>query len=513
MGILILNGSLSCPHWLPIVWPVAGIVLTILGGKTAEKLSLLDSDRIRKALHSAVGLLFIWAVVVSTSPAPLAVVCLAFTAINFIILRSGAIRSMTGGATANMGTVYFPLASFVLIVLFWSYRFPVITASMAVLTFGDTAAAAVGTAVRRPHIYNLTGSPKSIEGSTAMFVVSAGVLIAALYLHGITLDAPVLAVAALCAAVTTVAEAAGSKGWDNVLIPVICGLILFFGLSAGGREIGLLLLGTAVAGGIARASTRARFLTPGGAAIAFLMGVCIFGMGGSAWTVPILIFFVVSSIISKVRKKDKAFLDDIVHKGSRRDHSQVLANGLVAWIAVCLHVIHPHPLWYVVYVTALAAATADTWATEIGVLSSARPRSITTFKPVERGLSGGITPLGTAASLAGALLVALSAMPFVYLQTGTTAAWLFAGAVTLAGLSGSLFDSILGATVQARFVCPACGKAVEKRTHCGMSETVFRSGIRWMSNDIVNLSSTAWSTLVALALYRLVPLMASVANR
>ena len=102
-------------------------------------------------------------------------------------------------------------------------------------------------------------------------------------------------------------------------------------------------------------------------------------------------------------------------------------------------------------------------------------------------------------------MVALSAVPFVYLQTGSRAGWLFAGVVTLAGLSGSLLDSVLGATVQARFVCLACGKAVEKRIHCGISETVFRGGFRWMSNDIVNLSSTAWSTLIALALYRLVP--------
>ena len=138
MQTLIPNGLVSPLHWLPIVWPVTGIVMTVLGGKTVEKFSLLGSDHIRKAIHGTIGLLFIWAVVVSTSPVPLALVCLAFTAINFAILRSGSMRSMAGGETANMGTVYFPLAAFVLIVLFWSRRFPVITASMAVLALGPS---------------------------------------------------------------------------------------------------------------------------------------------------------------------------------------------------------------------------------------------------------------------------------------------------------------------------------------------------------------------------------------
>ena len=49
---------------------------------------------------------------------------------------------------------------------------------------------------------------------------------------------------------------------------------------------------------------------------------------------------------------------------------------------------------------AIAAASADTWATEIGTLSPANPVSIATLRPVQTGMSGGVSILGIAASAA-----------------------------------------------------------------------------------------------------------------
>src|SRR5690606_10888829 len=121
----------------------------------------------------------------------------------------------------------------------------------------------------------------------------------------------------------------------------------------------------------------------------------------------------------------------------------------------------PHASWpWLAYAGALAAVNGDTWATEIGVLSSQPPRLITTLQPVERGASGGITPLGTVATLAGAGAIGLCA---ALLGLGPLIGLLgVLLAVTLAGLVGGFTDSLLGATLQALYRDPKTGELTEK---------------------------------------------------
>ena len=105
-----------------------------------------------------------------------------------------------------------------------------------------------------------------------------------------------------------------------------------------------------------------------------------------------------------------------------------------------------------------AVVNADTWATELGVLNPTPPRLITNLrKVVEKGTSGGVSLVGTLASLAGAGIVGLLAA----LISPTGIDWKFFVWISIAGLLGSLFDSLLGATVQATYYCPSCQKETE----------------------------------------------------
>jgi uncharacterized membrane protein len=144
-------------------------------------------------------------------------------------------------------------------------------------------------------------------------------------------------------------------------------------------------------------------------------------------------------------------------------------------------------LWIVT--AALAAAAADTWGTSIGALSRTEPRDLVRWRRVPRGTSGGVSTIGTAAGVAGALLVAAAGA-----AGGPANGLLLWG--TLIGTGGMLLDSLLGATVQARFECPACGTASERRRHgCGVP-TRLVEGWRWLDNDGVNALT---SLLAALA--------------
>jgi uncharacterized protein (TIGR00297 family) len=151
----------------------------------------------------------------------------------------------------------------------------------------------------------------------------------------------------------------------------------------------------------------------------------------------------------------------------------------------------------------LATVNADTWATEIGVLSRRAPRLVTSLKPVEKGRSGGITFLGNAASVAGALFIGACA---VVLSSLFDPALLYAFGwqkmiiiAAVCGSIGSVIDSIIGATIQAQYYCGVCRKATEQRVHhCG-TRTVLKSGLRIIDNDTVNLlASIAGGILAAL---------------
>ncbi len=262
----------------------------------------------------------------------------------------------------------------------------------------------------------------------------------------------------------------------------------------------LLITGLGLGIVIALLAWRAGALSMSGAWAAALTGGVIFGLGGIAWAALLLAFFITSSGLSRLFARRKVVLNEKFSKDSRRDWGQVAANGgLGALLAVGL-LLFPHAqtwLW-MAYAGGMAAVNADTWATELGVLSSQPPRLITTGKPVERGTSGGVTLLGYVAVIGGAALIGGAAV--LFMPAGQRLAAL--AVVTVAGLAGSSFDSFLGATVQSIYYCPQCDKETERHpSHtCGAS-TLRRRGWRWLDNDLVNFLCSLVGALVAAALW------------
>ena len=248
--------------------------------------------------------------------------------------------------------------------------------------------------------------------------------------------------------------------------------------------------GLAIAGGIALAARGTRSLSVGGAVAALVTGtVCI--AAGWPWGIVLIAFFVASSALSRWRAGVKAArTEGIVAKGGERDAVQVLANGGVFAACAALSLLVPWDGWLVLGAGAIAAATADTWATEIGVLSTTMPRSILNGRPVPPGTSGGITLLGTAASLAGAAFIAV--LVWLVGWSGAAVAGALAG-----GIAGSAADSLLGASLQAHRWCPACSAATEREVHTCGTRTRAARGISWLDNDAVNALAGVAGALVA----------------
>jgi uncharacterized protein (TIGR00297 family) len=259
-----------------------------------------------------------------------------------------------------------------------------------------------------------------------------------------------------------------------------------------------LTLGIILAGVVALVSYRLSFLKLNGAVVTFLLGSIIFGFGGIKYTVPILVFFILSSLLSKAGRRRKTEMESSFEKSGVRDMYQVLANGGIAGILMILIFILQRDDWYPVYLVAVAAATADTWATEIGVFSGSRPRLITSFKQVAPGYSGAISILGSLAAVCGSAVILLSGLYFLrdYGQGQARLIW----GVTGCGVLGSFIDSYIGATVQAQYQCQVCHKNTEKRIHCRQEANLI-SGKAWINNDWVNFLAIAAATLISLILF------------
>lgn len=259
------------------------------------------------------------------------------------------------------------------------------------------------------------------------------------------------------------------------LIRILAGLVLSVLIALGARRTGSL----STSGAIAAAAV-------GTIAVA----------SGWAWGVLLIVYFVVTSLLSRFRRAEKERrTGGIVAKGGARDAAQVIANGGVfAALALAGQF---DSMSYINWATAaaigaLATSAADTWATEIGVLFGGTPHSILNLQAMHPGTSGGVSIVGTLASVAGAFFVAVTASAL-----GLTNATI---AIAVAGIAGAAADSVLGATVQERRFCHRCGLPSERRTHdCGAS-TALLGGEEWINNDVVNLFTTLIGAAVAAVL-------------
>jgi uncharacterized protein (TIGR00297 family) len=211
-----------------------------------------------------------------------------------------------------------------------------------------------------------------------------------------------------------------------------------------------------------------RWLTPGG-----LVAACAVGAGvtwGLRWQglAVLAAFFLTGSLLTQLAER----------RGPSRSARQVLANGGVALVAALLG------SWPAA-AGAIAAAAADTWATEIGAFSPFPPRLITSGRRVTRGTSGGITALGTLGGLAGAALIA--GLTHALAPRGVAPGF---AVLAAAGVGGMLADSVLGATLQAKYECPACDARFERGNTVCHEPVRLAQGRPWLDNDGVNFAAT-----------------------
>lgn len=452
----------------------------------------ISGENTRQLVHIGVGLLVILSPFVIASPVQPALLAIIFIVLNSLALRAGQMKGIHTTTRFSLGTVFFPVSFLVLILLYWKSNPAILIVGMLIMTISDPLASIIGNRAKQSRQFVFWKDAKSPVGSLIVFI-SAFLITTITFqlLQSLQGKDPIplfslMLIGFTVAVVATLSESISFAGSDNLTLPLFSALMLdtIQRLPLSGQ---LTVVGwIAFSFFLAYIAFRLKALTSGGAAGAMLLGSIVFSIGGIYWVIPMATFFILSSILSKVGKLKNTILSTVVEKGGQRDLLQVYANGGISLLmAIACHYTG-NDLFYLMFLGSLAAATADTWGTEIGILSNKQPRHILTFAKVPAGTSGGVTVLGTSGFFMGAGVLTLSGI----LPITSLTLKLFA-IVAISGIFGALIDSIIGASIQAQYQCPFCQKTTEKLVHCGKYQTTLISGIRWINNDTVNLICTA----------------------
>ncbi|WJX90198.1 hypothetical protein P8452_72122 [Trifolium repens] len=258
-----------------------------------------------------------------------------------------------------------------------------------------------------------------------------------------------------------------------------------------------------------RAHRKKSLSTSGALAGFFVMSLHIFV--GFRFAAMILAFFFTSSSLTKKGQDMKKKIDPEYKQGGQRNWIQVLSNSAIASVLVvaiwvltegkdrCLNSKDSALITSLIggVIGHYSCSNGDTWSSEIGVLSDDRPRLITTFKPVRKGTNGGVTKTGLLAAAAGGSVIGLSyvLLELLTIRCGSdkiAKQLLVIPVATVAGLGGSIIDSLLGATVQYSGFCSIRQKVVGKP-----GPTIKKiSGLAILDNNAVNFVSILLTTIL-----------------
>lgn len=281
-------------------------------------------------------------------------------------------------------------------------------------------------------------------------------------------------------------------------------------------------LGIAVSIVMGYLSLRKRALTLDGVAASFLVALAA-SLTGPQSLLYLIAFFVSSSAFTMLGYRVKELRGAAERKEGRNWRQVAGAGGvggilfLASFLALCLGLCKFSKYLLLSALAVFSTSTADTWAAEIGALSKGRPRLITRpWVEVSPGTSGGVTILGELASASGAAFMGLVAAlmarsgidnhvlkaisPLISSGSAPGASypwsliavepWKVFFLVFVFGWLGEVVDSVVGATLQAKYFCPRCKVLTDKEVHTCGEKTRFNCGFKFVGNETTNIIAT-----------------------
>jgi uncharacterized protein (TIGR00297 family) len=293
-----------------------------------------------------------------------------------------------------------------------------------------------------------------------------------------------IALASLC----TILELFGKKGSDNLLIELgMIGLLILNYYNLINTPILISLITAPV---ILVLALIKKSITLPAAIMGLILSLSISFFIGESVLFVILGLFLIAEVVSKIVRKIKG--NEEKHP---RGFRQIFSITIISIIAgIIYHFSSDKTYLYISYLS-IIGQFADSMASDIGSLSKKNPVDIIRGTEVEKGISGGVSLLGTSSSLITSILGAL----FVMIFEGFILDVLII--IVLTSFIGTIIDSIFGSLLQAKYTCLECGKNTDNKICCN-TQNKHVSGLKFIDNTTVNLLSSILSAVIALIIFR-----------
>tara|TARA_B100000900_G_scaffold405416_1_gene414977 strand:+ start:27 stop:1505 length:1479 start_codon:yes stop_codon:yes gene_type:complete len=455
------------------------IIFSLIVSNYAHRKGLLSPEENRRLIHTTIGIIMSFSTIIFSSKFFPSFLAIAFVFFNIIAFKSKVLSGIHSQKRKSYGTIYFPLSYFIVSYLFWEKnQFAILC--LLILAISDPIAAQIGSMKSSTWKFKVWHDYKTINGTIAFFISSILILVIGnvFILKYNLIDS--ISFILITAIFATISEITSKRGTDNISIPIIS-ILFMVGLNdqlsihqdiINKLYIPFKLIFITC---ILFIPYRMKILSMSGYFGSITMGALFVLFGNIVQFILIALFFVLSSSLNLIIKK----YTERKSKNSRRNIVQVVCNGGVAIIICIYDYFNPNPVNIYLYAATVAAATSDTWATEFGKLSESKPISVTSFRPIEHGLSGGITMIGIFGSILGASIIGLAA----YLLVNAELKFIFG--VIFTGFLSALLDSLIGDTLQGKYETKS-GEIIENM----QSDTTLISGYKIVDNNLVNLIAT-----------------------
>lgn len=450
-------------------------LIFIVGGILRKKYNVEIS---RKIIH--IGLFFVWILIdiFIKNTIHQIIIPIIFIIVNYLSYKYKIFKNMEREEENEPGTVYFSIAITIIMLISYInskfyYASGIATFS---LTFGDGFAAIIGKFTKSKQIKN----NKTLNGFISCFIFSF--LSIYIFNNIYNLDLTILMCIAISGSVAIFELV--DKGLDNFSVVFISFLLSFIFLN---YNLEIFLDSILLSEILFTIIFLAKGLDYYGSLLAIVMCISYMCFGGTFGITLLLSEYFFIFFVSKLKK----IIKNKKTKEKPRNFLQVLINGGLGTLFIILYGIFNKNKLLILSIITLSGCFIDSISSDIGVLSKKEPYDFIKRKRIEKGVSGGISYLGTISALISSFLIALITTKTINLSNYYI--------ILITGLIffQTIIDSIFGSLFQVKYICTKCNKITENKEHCNKITNYFE-GVSWINNNVVNIMSSIITAIISI---------------